>query len=542
MTYTMRPSLVLSTSLLTCALFLFACDNDEPGEGGAEDMSSTPDMMTDAGMTPDVDMSVGDDGGDTPDLPVIEPDMPADMMVDAGEDMAGQDMAEQVTCDPFPTPALSQEAAAVALAANPARCQQPAYQWLDDATLGDVIQTVEGQTYDALTLNLLVGASGVELPVQLDYDVEISTIEYVTQDRGQLTTATAFVAAPVPKEGQEQHFKTLVYLHGTSGFSDGCGPSNDEDTLLLSAAIASTGYVIVGPDYLGMKSIGDPSPNVHPYLVGESVAMSSIDAVRAVGKMGLFEDSGTCAEPELLLLGGSQGGHAALWFDRLLPYYAPEFELLGTVATVPPADLVTQTTRALTSPVQASANVMAFWGSSGSWYGLDGSFSEVFKTPYDVDIPMALRTECDPSDAIQLDVMDLSAVFTDAALGWTDTLAMQPTWGCMAVENGLVTTSVDRLDSSPVYADTYGIFWVMGEEDRLVNTPIERNSFETLCGEGMAMQYLECEGASHTGATAWALPEILEFVEARELRQPMPTAEEGLCELTAPQRCRATME
>ncbi len=210
MTYTMRPSLVLSTSLLTCALFLFACDNDEPGEGGAEDMSSTPDMMTDAGMTPDVDMSVGDDGGDTPDLPVIEPDMPADMMVDAGEDMAGQDMAEQVTCDPFPTPALSQEAAAVALAANPARCQQPAYQWLDDATLGDVIQTVEGQTYDALTLNLLVGASGVELPVQLDYDEEYGYVSRLKNKDYVVGTQALYLSAIYTQSNHLEQIRPIV--------------------------------------------------------------------------------------------------------------------------------------------------------------------------------------------------------------------------------------------------------------------------------------------------------------------------------------------
>lgn len=540
MTTHYRPLALLCALTLLCAPFV-ACDGDEDTNTLSRDMSS--DMAADVGMTPD---DMNEDQGVVLDEGMPSADMPVgDMPVDAGEDMApdqGDDMQVEQLCAPFASPSLGTSAQITAQAGAPARCQQAEYQWLNDTTLGDVVQTQEGSAYDASTLRLLAQASGVDLPLELEYDVEITLVEYVTQDRGELTTATAFVASPVPRDGQAKDFKTLVYLHGTMGFTDGCGPSSDDDTLLLSAAIASSGYVIVGPDYLGLKGLGDPSPNVHPYLGGESVAMSSIDAVRAVGKMGLYEDLGACASSEILLLGGSQGGHAALWFDRLLPYYAPEFELLGTVATVPPADLVAQTSRALKAPVQSSANVMAFWGSSGSWYGLGDSFSEVFVPPYDTQIPEALAASCDPSDTIELDVMDLSSVFTPEALSWADTLTTQPTWGCMVTENGLLTTSVGRIDDSPSYADTYGIFWVMGEEDRLVNTPIERESFTTLCGEGMPMQYLECEGASHTGATAWALPEILTFINARSAREPMPTANEGLCTLTAPQRCQGTSD
>lgn len=71
-----------------------------------------------------------------------------------------------------------------------------------------------------------------------------------------------------------------------------------------------------------------------------------------------------------------------------------------------------------------------------------------------------------------------------------------------------------------------------------MNTPIERASFVTLCAQGMAMQFLECAGASHTATTGWALPEIFDFMRARLAGQPMDPA--NRCVLHDPTRCRAT--
>lgn len=529
------PGVALLCTL--CCLSLLACDPE-----GDENPFVATDMTTSTGDDMAVeDMPIEQDAGADLDAPDMSGDEGGDDL--GGDQDATMDMddmtIEEPTCEAFPELRFGTDAVVTELARSPARCQQEPYTWSNDPSLGDVRQQGEVTKYKAQLLEALAQGAGVEIPVELEYDVNVRTIEYVTQARGELRLATAFVAAPEPKAGQEQDFKTLVFLHGTSGFKDGCGPSSDSETKLLAAAIASAGYVIVGPDYLGLKGLGEPSEEIHPYLVGESVAMSSIDAVRALGKLDLFEEQGACASKELLVLGGSQGGHAALWFDRLLPYYGAEFELLGTVATVPPADLVGQIERALSMPVQASANVIAFWTTASVWYGIGERLSEVFISPYDEDLPGAFAASCDPTDEVPIDkVTDLSEIFTADALSWASDISEQPTWGCMAVENGLVTTSVARLDESPNYADTYSIFWVLGEEDKLVNTPIERVAYQSLCEQGMPMYFLECAGASHTQGTSWALPEILTFIEQRAARAPL--MEQGQCELSAPQTCAGT--
>lgn len=472
---------------------------------------------------------------ETPDMAVDAPiteDMGADS--DVTDTSADTDMGSE--CNPPSFSGLPTIPALKSLADAPARCGQDAHQWLSDPTLGDIVSEGGQKTYTARTLKALALAAEIDLPFEITYDVRVSVIEYVTQDRGELVTATAFVATPIPTQEQGKDFKMLMFLHGTSGFTDGCGPSLDDDTLLLSAVIASSGYVLVGPDYLGLKSRGEPTGFLHPYLGGQSVAMTSLDAARAVVKMDLMERHQTCVSDELLLLGGSQGGHAALWVDRLLPYYAPEFELLGTVATVPPADLFSQLTRALDAPVAATANTAAFMSAVAPWYGYGDRLSEVFVSPFDVEIPAAMAASCNPSDLLDVSLTSgLEDLFTASFLASVPQLDMDPVWGCMALENGLTTTSVARVDGSDRYAPTYGLMWVMGGADTLVNTPIERDAFAELCARGMEnMIYVECDGASHTQATAQALPRILTFLEGRAKRAVFPA---GRCEVTAPVDC-----
>lgn len=487
----------------------------------------------------------GQDASDPVDVGVVD-DMSSDMSTDqsaadAGGDFAdagdSSDSGEEPACAASLPPGLPNGNAALeALASTPNRCGQPAYSWLNDPSLGDLVSEGASKTYTVESLRGIADAAGVELPVDLKFDVKVSVIEYVTQDRGVLSTATALVAAPVPRADQASDFQTLMFLHGTSGFTDGCGISLDTQTQVLGAAFASSGFVVVGPDYLGLKGRGEPTGFLHPYLSGQPVAISSLDAVRAVKKMDLYERNGACMSDELLLFGGSQGGHAALWIDRLLPYYAPEFELLGAVATVPPADLVSAMKRSLTTPVKATANTAAFFSASAAWYGHAGRLGEVLVSPYDVDLPAAMAESCDPSDSVNIDVQSLADLFVPAFLASVDTLQDDPTWGCMAVENGLTTTSIARVDTSDRYAPTYEIMWVMGGDDQLVHTPIERDSFQTLCEQGMtSMAYVECAGASHTQATAQSLPAIMDFLHERADRKPLPV--QGLCELTAPIQC-----
>lgn len=417
-----------------------------------------------------------------------------------------------------------------ALAEAAERCGQPGFSWIADRSLGDVLAEENVRVYTAAEIANL--AQNVDFPIPLRFDVRVSVVEYTTQDRGEFVKATSLVAAPVPQELSLHGYQNLLFLHGTAGFSDSCAPSLDENARIL--LLASSGFVVTAPDYLGLKAFGDPSPEIHPYLVGQSVALTSLDALRATWKLILQNDD-VCLSGDVAIFGGSQGGHAALWVDRLLPYYAPEFELLGTAVNVVPADLFSEIQRAYASPTQATANGTAFLTANAFWYGFEDRLDEFLVPPLDTDFPEAMRTQCEPWSALDTGGGQ-GSIFQQAFLDAVPDLENDPLWGCVALENGLTTTSIPRLNSSPSYADTYGILWVMGEDDRLVNTPIQRAAFEELCGQGMTkMRWIECEGASHGSAAGQALPEIVRFLYDSRTLAPFPTV--GACEVTPPQDC-----
>jgi dienelactone hydrolase len=480
---------------------------------------SPPPSATDAGdaATSDVALDSAPDGA---------PDGAADGAA-VDDALAPADVTAPPACM-VSTARIAQGAGPMALAAAPARCGQPAHRWLTEGPMGSVLELGPRNQYARTTLALAT----TMIDETARYDVTTDVVAYQTQDRGRLVRATTLVAYP-RNVRDPQRLDVLLVLHGTAGFRDGCGPSASNDTKLLAAAFASTGYVVVAPDYIGLNSFGADTMQPHPYLVGQPTAIASLDATRAAIRHVASLGSTVCASSRVVAIGGSQGGHAALWIDRLAPYYAQELSIEGIVATVPPADLVGEANRALSADVEATKNMMAFWGSSSDWYGLGARLGDVFNAPYDRDIPAALRASCSPD----VRTIGLETAFTPAVRMAATAMTGVGAYGdlgCMVRENSLPSTSVARI--APTSA-SYGVLYVTGESDTLVTTSIQREAFTTLCTAGMRMQYLECAGASHTRATTWALPEILAFAKDRLAGRPMAGP---VCMLQAASRCRNT--
>lgn len=430
---------------------------------------------------------------------------------------------------PFPAPSVAGTQETDALADAPARCGMPPYQWLRDEALGAVVESTPRLSHTAGLLQVLVDAAGVPLP-PMRYDVDSFLVTYQTQDRGELVDATTLVAWPVgAPEGTA--LPTLLFLHGTSGFTDGCGPSVDDEAATLAAGLASIGYVVVAPDYLGLKGADPETGFPHPYLVGEATAIASLDAVRALRGLSPESPGAVAPSPRVAVFGGSQGGHAALWVERLAPYYARELELVGVAATVPPSDMVEQGTLALQTARSSTANMIAFYGASAAWYDLGSRLDEVFVPPLDVDVPSALSASCDPSDALA-QYTELAQVFQPGLLAAaaSDVLGEVEPWGCLLRESGLGTTSVARISADP---PSFGVLFVTGEDDSLVDTPTERAAFAALCASGLPSTYLECAGASHTETSLWALPTILDFLAARVAGEAFAPS----CEVAPPVVC-----
>lgn len=419
-----------------------------------------------------------------------------------------------------------------AVADSAGRCGQPDFAWERQA-LGEVVSVQPPELMTADTLASLAAIAAPGLPSSPEHDVTLRIVTYTTQDRGSLLDATALVALP---EGLPagSTLDLVLYLHGSAGFNDSCSASSDSETRLLAALLASYGYVAVAPDYLGLKNGGEPTGFLNPALVGQPTAVASLDALRAALRLAPADRANLCAASRFVTIGGSQGGHAATWIDRLAPYYARELTSLGTVATVAPADLLGEVSLAVTTLDLPSGSTAIFYATGAPWYGHEARLNEVLEPPQDEALPERLSTSCSRRFIDEFDSIEelFAAPIRDAAAAGT--LGELDPWGCMARENGILTTSVPRLDHA---VETYGMLFVTAEQDEFVDTPTERAAFEALCEAGAPIRYLECAGASHLEGTIWALGEILDFMVARFRGDPFTT--EG-CAAAAPIRCSAT--
>jgi pimeloyl-ACP methyl ester carboxylesterase len=155
----------------------------------------------------------------------------------------------------------------------------------------------------------------------------------------------------VPRGG----WPVVTYAHPLYGGADSCAPSRATTPFptfafgLLSRWLKA-GYAVVRTDYEGLGT-----PGVHPVDVGTSEGPGVLDIVRAARQV----------EPRIsktvAIVGGSQGGHAALWAAALAPHYTPELAVKATVAFAPGSHIDDQIPFAttLTTPGGAlSANIV----------------------------------------------------------------------------------------------------------------------------------------------------------------------------------------
>lgn len=147
-------------------------------------------------------------------------------------------------------------------------------------------------------------------------------------DKPMLSTGAFYIPEGTPPEGG---WPVVSWAHGTTGIADRCAPSatphTERDANYLGHWI-SQGYAVVATDYVGLGT-----PGVHPYLDGRSAAHSVIDMVRAARSL----------DPVLagkwVVIGQSQGGHAAMFTADLAAGYAPELDYRGAVETGTPSQI-----------------------------------------------------------------------------------------------------------------------------------------------------------------------------------------------------------
>ncbi len=414
-------------------------------------------------------------------------------------------------------------------------CGAPEYDWLSSARMGEIVEWEEAEEFGltADAINLLLENNGIGAFAPVPYDVEVYRVRYVTQDRGAAVETTGLLSFPVLDAPQS--VPVVAWLHGTSGFTDECAPSAmGIEGALGNVLLSSLGYAVTAPDYLGMNGWGDPAGFVHPYVIAEPTAVASLDGVRALRRFHAEVASGWIdARPDArtVLWGGSEGGFAAFWAERYAPHYAPELDVVANVALVPPTDLLGLTTHGVTVFGATTGALAAALATMQQWYGETVPLDQVLtdEEPHYLasTLPELMMDGCDAGDLFD-DVTTIEQIYQPsfiAAASTADWDAADP-WSCYLRQGTLHDSAIPRDSTTPT------LFVVSGEDD-LVAADVCRADFPVLCGQGYEMEYLECEGASHTEGAVDSLPYQWQWVEDRLAGLPL----EQSCVMTDPVDC-----
>lgn len=143
------------------------------------------------------------------------------------------------------------------------------------------------------------------------YAVQAYRLEYLTHDaEGREVRASGLVGLPMKAAGARS--PVLSYQHGTT-FRNDEAPSQNAVPSEIAVVLASLGYLVVAPDYVGF---GASQGVAHPYLLAEPSAAATVDlltAARTWREQALVADNG-----QLFLTGYSEGGYVTLAAHRAI--------------------------------------------------------------------------------------------------------------------------------------------------------------------------------------------------------------------------------
>ena len=143
------------------------------------------------------------------------------------------------------------------------------------------------------------------------YSVTAYRLEYLTSDAdGNEVRASGLVSVPQKPAGATS--PVLGYQHGTL-FRDAEAPSNNAVASEVAVVLASLGYIVLAPDYVGF---GASRGTRHPYLLAAPSAAATVDfltAARTWRGQANVADNG-----QLFLTGYSEGGYVTLAAHRAL--------------------------------------------------------------------------------------------------------------------------------------------------------------------------------------------------------------------------------
>lgn len=189
----------------------------------------------------------------------------------------------------------------------------------------------------AQTINIKLLFAQVQFPeiaafsAEATNDILIHKVTYRTSLQGKNIKASGLVYLPKTAG----NYPVLSFQNGTNTVNkDAPSESPGSDNWLMLQTLASMGFIVVVPDYIGF---GESANLPHPYLHAESTTQSILDMLRAVNE--LTSEDKVVAKPtkDLYIFGYSQGGWSTMQLQKAIEKnYSEEFNLVASSCAAGP--------------------------------------------------------------------------------------------------------------------------------------------------------------------------------------------------------------
>ena len=206
--------------------------------------------------------------------------------------------------------------------------------------------------------------------------VIVYKITYNTAFNNTAKIASGLVCVPTG----DGPFPVLSYQNGTNTLHSNAPSVNPDYTLYtLLEFVASTGFVVVIPDYLGF---GSSSDMFHPYLDKTSTIKTTLDMIRASKEL-VKNHFDTPLNDELYIAGYSQGGWATMQLEKEIEtYHMDEFDLKASACGAGPYDLNYINEYVTGLQTYPMPYFIGYMFNSFVNLGLSTPVSDVFQEPY----------------------------------------------------------------------------------------------------------------------------------------------------------------
>ena len=216
---------------------------------------------------------------------------------------------------------------------------------------------------------------------KIEHTVSVYKISYITSFDGEDIVASGLVCVPA----STGEFPILSFQNGTNTLHSNAPSVNpDNELFLLLEFMASTGFVITIPDYLGF---GTSDNMFHPYLDKESTVQTIIDMQRAVKEL-VASHLEIDLNGDYYIAGYSQGGWSTMQLQKAIEEnYSDVFNLKASACSAGPYDLNYINNYVL--DLDEYPMPYYFGYIFNSYYNLGGittPINEIYKAPYDSKI------------------------------------------------------------------------------------------------------------------------------------------------------------